>query len=185
MAHRVFADYRTRGQICCLKPARATIQFDLATRNLSDEKVFVSNEAGVQGRVENNIGHFLGAVFDAQAVNMCFAGFKATGRQYEGAPDTIMASKPDHQNGDIQHLRVVGEVKIPWVIEHNLDVAIREDHNIRHLLGQPIRYMYDLQCQYGFLTNYKETIFLRQINDGGTWVIEHTNCPVPGQLHSF
>jgi hypothetical protein len=96
-----------------------------------------------------------------------------------------MASKPDPQNGDIQHLRVVGEVKIPWVIEHNLDVAIREDHNIRHLLGQPIRYMYDLQCQYGFLTNYKETIFLRQINDGGTWVIEHTNCPVPGQLHSF
>ncbi|KAJ5828333.1 uncharacterized protein N7525_006586 [Penicillium rubens] len=29
--------------------------------------------------VEDNIGHFRGALFE---VNMCFAGFKATGRQY-------------------------------------------------------------------------------------------------------
>ncbi|KAJ6185120.1 hypothetical protein N7519_006421 [Penicillium mononematosum] len=56
---------------------------------------------------------------------MCFAGVKATGRQYERPPDTVMASKPDCQNGDIQHLQVVSEVKIPCVEEHKMWLSDR------------------------------------------------------------
>jgi hypothetical protein len=43
------------------------------------------------------------------------AGLKATGRQYNNAPDTAMTSKPDPQRGHVQHLRVVGEIKAPLV----------------------------------------------------------------------
>jgi hypothetical protein len=40
--------------------------------------------------------------------------------------------------------------------------------------------MYDLELTYAFLSNYEETIFLRQVVNGGVWelqyssVIEHT-----------
>ncbi|KAJ5472366.1 hypothetical protein N7530_006367 [Penicillium desertorum] len=54
------------------------------------------------------------------------------------ALDTVTGSKPDRQNGYVQHLRVVGEVKVPW---HNIDMAFEEEDNLRRLLGQPIRYI--------------------------------------------
>lgn len=45
---------------------------------------------------------------------------------------------------------------------------------LRKALAQPILYMLELGCMYGFLTNYQETIFLRQVQVGSTWVIEHS-----------
>ncbi|OQE86084.1 hypothetical protein PENNAL_c0022G02146 [Penicillium nalgiovense] len=74
---------------------------------------------------------------------MCFAGFKATGRQYNKAPDTVMASKPDPQHGHVQHLRVVGEIKVPLVEEHTIRMAFKEESDVRHLLPQPIMYNSD------------------------------------------
>jgi hypothetical protein len=46
------------------------------------------------------------------------------------APDTVMGSKPDRQNRYVQHLRVVGEVKVPWVQGHNIDMAVEEEDNL-------------------------------------------------------
>lgn len=40
------------------------------------------------------------------------------------------------------------------------------------LLAQPVQYMKDLKCKYGFLSTYEETIFLRQRHDSARWVID-------------
>lgn len=41
------------------------------------------------------------------------------------------------------------------------------------ILAQPILYMQRLGCVYGFLSNYKETILLRQlVGDQGIWRVE-------------
>ncbi|KOS42510.1 hypothetical protein ACN38_g6585, partial [Penicillium nordicum] len=37
-----------------------------------------------------------------------------------------------------------------------------------------ISHMLDLGCMYGFITNYRQTIFLRQIQVSSTWRIEHS-----------
>lgn len=52
------------------------IQLDLVAHNLTAEKFFVADEAGIHWRIECNIGHLLGAVFDVQAVDMRFVDFK-------------------------------------------------------------------------------------------------------------
>jgi hypothetical protein len=75
-----------------------------------------------------------------------------------------MLSLPDPQHNNSQQLRVVGEVKVPWVLEHRLDLCAANPTLLRKVLGQPISYMLDLHCMYGFITNYDQTIFLRQEN---------------------
>lgn len=45
---------------------------------------------------------------------------------------------------------------------------------LRYLLAQPIKYMKDLKCKYDFMSNYSETIFLRQEFDEGKWVIDYS-----------
>ena len=85
-----------------------------------------------------------------------------------------MLSLPDLQNSYAQQLRVVGEVKVPWLMEHRLDLCAENSTPLREVLAQPISYMLDLGCVYGFMTNYDQTIFLRQIQVGSTWRIEHS-----------
>lgn len=62
-------------------------------------------------------------------------------------------------------LKLVGELKTPWVGEHQIKRRIANDRLLREILAQPIMYMKDLGCMYGFLTTYDETIFLRQVVD--------------------
>ncbi|KAJ5554964.1 hypothetical protein N7461_003434 [Penicillium sp. DV-2018c] len=76
-----------------------------------------------------------------------------SGHEYNKTPDVVMLSLPGPQHSNSQQLRVVGEVKV---------------------LAQPISYMRDLHCMYGFITSYDQTIFLRQIRAEGSWRIEHS-----------
>lgn len=72
-------------------------------------------------------------------------------------------------------LKLVGELKTPWVGEHQIKRRIANDRLLREILAQPIMYMKDLGCMYGFLTTYDETIFLRQVVDNnGVWRIEYS-----------
>ncbi|KAJ5192188.1 hypothetical protein N7449_008330 [Penicillium cf. viridicatum] len=148
------------------------IQISIKARNLADEKVFVGDEAGVYARFQQAAGQVLGAVFEAQSINIALGDFKSTGLAYSKTPDVVILSLPDLQNNNAQQLRVVGEVKVPWLLEHRLDLCAT--NLLREVLAQPISYMLDLGCVYGFITNYRQTIFLRQIQIGSSWRIEHS-----------
>ncbi|KAK2803493.1 hypothetical protein FQN50_006928 [Emmonsiellopsis sp. PD_5] len=62
--------------------------------------------------------------------------------------------------------RAVGEAKTPW--NHELDVLWhdfvdgKEQFGLRRALGQIGNYMIELELKYGFLTNYKWTLFLKR-----------------------
>jgi hypothetical protein len=150
------------------------IQISLQARNLTNEKVFVGDEARVYARFQQAAGQVLGAVFEAQAINIALGNFKSTGIAYSKTPDVVMLSLPDLQNDNAQQLRVVGEVKVPWLVQHQHDLCAENSTLLREVLGQPISYMLDLDCMYGFITNYCQTIFLRQIQVGSTWRIEYS-----------
>lgn len=46
------------------------IQISIQARNLTNEKVFVGDEAGVYARLQKAAGQVLGAVFEAQSINI-------------------------------------------------------------------------------------------------------------------
>ena len=142
-------------------------------RDLTDEKVFVRDEAGVHARFQQAAGQVLGAVFGAQSINMALGDIKSTGISYSRTPDVVMLSLPDPQNANAQQLKVVGEDKVPWLTEHRLDVCTTNPPLFRRLLAQIVLYMLDLGCVYGFITNYEQAIFLRQVQVGSTWRIEY------------
>lgn len=74
-------------------------------------------------------------------------------------------------------LKVVGELKVPWVREHFIDDELNDndDDELRNIPAQPINYMQKLGRVYGSLSNYIETIFLRQlINYQGIWKVEYS-----------
>lgn len=72
-------------------------------------------------------------------------------------------------------LKVVGELKVPWIREHNIRKSYYRRVDLRKIFAQPIHYMQALGCVYGFLSNYDETIFLRQIVDKqGVWRIKYS-----------
>ena len=45
--------------------------------------------------------------------------------------------------------------------EHRFSKAYEEESELRHLLAQPLKYMRDFKCKYGFLSNYNKAIFLQ------------------------
>lgn len=130
--------------------------------------VVVGDEHGVQGRFHKYFGDPLNAIFESQSIDLRFADFKCVQSTYGHIPDVILKDGNDH-------LKVVGELKVPWVLEHRIDDIFRNDAMLRKMLAQPIMYMQDLGCAYGFLSNYDETIFLRQLVDSqGVWRIEYS-----------
>ncbi|KAN0083694.1 hypothetical protein V8E54_002782, partial [Elaphomyces granulatus] len=58
---------------------------------------------------------------------------------------------------------IVGEVKTWWV--HDLKEEWRSGMELRHALGQIANYMFHGRVRYGFLTTYRNTIFLKQEPD--------------------
>lgn len=134
---------------------------------LDEEVVEVGDEHGVQGRFQQSIGTVLGHVFRAQSIDLTFADFKTLGSSYYGTPDVIIKSSNNE-------LKVVGELKAPWIEDHRLRDFGPKDADLRRLLAQPILYMRDLQCMYGFLSTYEQTIFLRQELVSGRWEVEYS-----------
>jgi hypothetical protein len=113
------------------------------------------------------VGFIVGKILEALSIDLEFADFKCLGRSYANTPDSILMTKN-------AQLKVVGEIKVFCVDEHDMTEAYNDETCIRHLLAQPIRYMKELHCMYGFLTNYHETIFLRQQFIQGRWVVDYS-----------
>ena len=130
--------------------------------------VVVGDEHGVQSRFHKYFGDPLNAIFESQSIDLRFADFRCVQSTYDGIPDVILKDNNDH-------LKVVGELKVPWVPEHRIGDIFRYKAILRKTLAQPIMYMQHLGSAYGFLSNYDETIFLRQLVDSqGVWRIEYS-----------
>jgi hypothetical protein len=72
------------------------IQISIKARELSNEEIFVGNEVVVYARLQQAAGQVLGAVFEAQSINMAPGSFRSTGIMYK-IPDLVMLSLPDVQ----------------------------------------------------------------------------------------
>lgn len=105
--------------------------------SVHEEQVFVSDERGVQGRLEGRAGIALGAVFGAQNHDLKLGASKGAlppYPEYKKAPGFVLMTST-------HEAKVVGEVKVPWIREHNLRKLITEfesgakQDNFRHVLG--------------------------------------------------
>ncbi|CDM29117.1 hypothetical protein DTO013E5_5831 [Penicillium roqueforti] len=147
----------------------AVIDYRISNRDLRQEEVYVADETGVQGRFQQAVGQVLGAVFRAEKKNLRFGDFKSAGITYDKTPDIAMVSP-----GSPVMLRAVGELKVPWVMAHNLRKRYGADQELRLALGQVLEYMIDLRLPYGFHSTYEETIFLRHVQVNGQWRVEYS-----------
>ena len=64
------------------------IRISIQARNLTNEKVFVGDEAGVYARLQKAAGQALGAVFEAQSINIALGDFKSTKLRCRGCWST-------------------------------------------------------------------------------------------------
>lgn len=117
------------------------------------------------------MGQVVGAALEAQSVNVRFADFKSAGIQCALIPDCALIST---DTSNLPILKAVGELKVPWIMEHKFHRAIGLEKDLRHLLSQIIKYMLKLKLKYGWISNYGQTIFLRQKCVGDTWGIEYS-----------
>lgn len=108
------------------------------TGSVHEEQVFVSDERGIQGRLEGRSGTVLGAVFRAQNQDLKLGPLKGAQPPYQGylkAPDFVLMTSSNVA-------KVLGEAKVPWIAEHCLDNLVDEFENgdteqtLRHALGQ-------------------------------------------------
>ncbi|KAJ5781628.1 uncharacterized protein N7518_010111 [Penicillium psychrosexuale] len=149
---------------------RWSTKFLKYTHGLGDpeaESQLIGDETGLQGVFNHSVGFMVGKILKAQSIDLEFADFKCLGSHYANTPDSILMTKN-------AQLKVVGELKVPWVNEHKMSQAYEEESMLCHLLAQPIKYMKDMNCMYGFMSNYRETIFLRQVLIAGKWVVDYS-----------
>ncbi|RMZ45773.1 hypothetical protein CA14_005202 [Aspergillus flavus] len=136
---------------------------------LAIEQFVVGDEMGVQGRFTERLSQAMTAILAATGSRTRFGDYKATsdicirGK----VPDVVIM---DHNN----LLRAGGELKTPWINQHNLESACRDDHDLRRLLGQPVEYMFTANLKYGFISTYDMTIFLKEEMIGGVWGIAYS-----------
>jgi hypothetical protein len=110
------------------------------------------------------IGQEFGAVLEAKSIKICFADFKCSGVTYKNTPDIVALS----ENLGVIGIKLVGELKVRWIPEHSLsDATINDQAQLAIKLAQPLRDMQKLGCEYGFISTYEETVFLRQYQSPG------------------
>jgi hypothetical protein len=106
--------------------------------SVHEEQVFVSDERGVQGRLEGRAGTALGAVFGAQNHDLKLGAFKGALPPWPGykkTPDFVLMTSA-------HEAKIVGEAKVPWIREHNLKKLITgfesgaKQDDFRHVLGK-------------------------------------------------
>ncbi|GLB05897.1 hypothetical protein AtubIFM57258_001190 [Aspergillus tubingensis] len=123
--------------------------------NTWNEQLFCGDEHSVVARFNQNVGHVMTSVFQSLGLSSRFGDFKACkdSTLANKVPDVVLLT-------DGGRLRIVGEAKTPW--KHVLKDAFEDQYKLRHILGQLARYLYGAQIKYGFLTTYRETIFVKQ-----------------------
>ncbi|KAN0067111.1 hypothetical protein V8E54_014758 [Elaphomyces granulatus] len=112
----------------------------------------------------------MSAVSVAMGVNLVFADYKASQGRATGSkvPDITCMT----QN---RAVRILGEIKTPWVNQHDLEAAIMiGGARFRRVFGQIAFYMRAAQLTYAFISIYRQTIFLKQEYRHGGWPLCHT-----------
>jgi hypothetical protein len=108
------------------------------TGSVHEEQAFVSDERGIQSRLEERAGTVLGVVFGAQNQDLKLGSFKGGQPPYKGylkAPDFVLMTS-------VHAAKVLGEAKVPGIKKHRLDRLVDEFENgdteemFRHALGQ-------------------------------------------------
>jgi hypothetical protein len=146
------------------------IKYTDKSGNPEAESQLIGDETGLQGLFNHSVGFIVGKILEAQSIHLKFSDFKCLGNPYAKTPDSVMITT----NATTPELNVVGELKVRWVDAHSLKGAYEDEYVLRRLLAQPIKYMKDLNCMYGFMSNYDETIFLRQQKLSQGWVIDYS-----------
>jgi hypothetical protein len=105
---------------------RQTLGYTLGVRDpYTYGNVEVGDEHGVQGRFQKFFGDVLNTIFASQSttqrkIDLSFADFKCVPSTYSGTPDVIMK--------DSNHaLKIVGELKTPWVDEHQIELRLTDE----------------------------------------------------------
>jgi hypothetical protein len=151
--------------------SRIVIDHELVSRDLNREKVWLGDEHGLQGRFQQSVGQTVGATLEAQSIDISFGDFKASGVAYDKVPDcALIATNPFV----LPRLKAIGELKVPWVPDHDFWNYYDDDGGMRNLLAQPIQYMLELDVMFGWLSTYQQTIFLRQTYVNNAWGIEYS-----------
>ncbi|KAJ5363119.1 hypothetical protein N7541_003963 [Penicillium brevicompactum] len=63
-------------------------------------------------------------VFKGVSNKESFADFKCSGSSYKDPPDVLALS----EDSGVANIKIVGELKVPWVEGHSLDAADENDH---------------------------------------------------------
>ena len=90
-------------------------------------------------------------------------GFQVLRKYTRNIPDVVGLQDAHGTTGT----ELVGELKTPWVDEHDLQAASAKPYELRRTIAQPLRDMQKLNCEYGFISTYEDTIFLRQFQSPG------------------
>jgi hypothetical protein len=105
------------------------IKYAQQARDLDAETVLVGDEHGVQGRFQQSVGQVLGKILNAQGINAHFADFKCLNSAYDKIPDVITMSQ-----GNV--LKIVGELKVPWIEDHQIKKVFNNERQLRVLLAK-------------------------------------------------
>lgn len=106
-------------------------RFNVSEYYLSKEHIQVGDEHGVQGRYQQNLGQVVTAALRVGGVVEKFADYKAsssTGSKL--VPDIAIIGTITYD------LHVVGEVKVPWVTEHDLSNIAPGSLEFKTVLGK-------------------------------------------------
>lgn len=103
-----------------------------SSASIAIEQFHCGDEVGVQSRFNQNVGQVMSAVSKAMNVDMVFGDYKAgTGSAMKKVPDTACMRRTNGQ------IRMVGELKTPWVGEHKLEEAmVGEGGRLKRILGR-------------------------------------------------
>ncbi|PYH97696.1 hypothetical protein BO71DRAFT_372767 [Aspergillus ellipticus CBS 707.79] len=123
-AHRAYTGHNWKGTVLNLQHQSLE-----TPHSLSIEQVVVGDETGVQGRFNEHIGQDMGGVFSSQEIPLRFGDFKSSSKVYKKIPDSVICDAAGNP-------MVVGELKVPWVREHNLSALIRNKENFREAIGE-------------------------------------------------
>ncbi|KAJ5146480.1 uncharacterized protein N7515_001044 [Penicillium bovifimosum] len=152
--------------------------------NIAHEQLPIGDEAGVQGRFGQQVGHVMTAVFGSQGLDIAFGDLKAVTDTYPRTPDAVIMN--GRRAGQPQ-VKAVGELKSPWMTQHQLFrnptvQNARRKKRFRRQIGQLARYMQELGVEYGFYSTYNQHIFLKQEIVDGSWVLRYS--PVVSDIAS-
>ncbi|KAL9052962.1 MAG: hypothetical protein Q9162_005080 [Coniocarpon cinnabarinum] len=160
--HTGAQEYRQLGPDSLLlnkEPRRCVLDTDMTS---------IGSELGLQGRFSNNALEPTLKAFEQikrygrRELNEVFAGDGIISKikpPNNLVPDLVICN---HAYAPV----CVGEMKTFWPIESLKEVQNEFDADVRtgfygHALGQLFLYMHDYGSQYGFLSTYAETIFVR------------------------